>query len=471
MKAICWFRYDLRLDDNPAFAAAIASSDGVLPVFILDSVNAGIHYHGAASRVWLHHSLNALNDSLDNQLFCAKGDPTKILEKLVKKYEITHVFWNRVYEPWQIKRDRSIKKKLKEQNIHAQSFQGNFLYDPLKIQKKDGTPYKVFTPFYRKGCLVNQPKPLLPVSTTEKPILIKTNTSVASLSLLPDQNWHQSMINHWQPGEIGAANQLSLFIKKGLNGYKKSRDFPSLNGVSKLSPHLHFGEISVNRLWYAIQSAAIQQQCEDDANHFLSELGWREFSNYLLFHFPDLPYNNFQSKFDHFPWHKNKHHLSAWQKGMTGYPLIDAGMRELWQTGFMHNRVRMICGSFLVKNLLIHWHEGERWFWETLVDADLANNSAGWQWVAGSGADAAPYFRIFNPVTQSEKFDPDGDYIKRFVPELSKLPNKHIHKPFDTPKDVLKNAGVTLGESYPNPIVDLKITRESALEAYKTIKK
>ncbi|MCY4044670.1 MAG: deoxyribodipyrimidine photo-lyase, partial [Cellvibrionales bacterium] len=425
----------------------------------------------AASNVWLHHSLHSLNRGLKNNLYTDKGDPLNILLTLIDKHQITHVLWNRCYEPWQIKRDTLIKKALLKKGIHVKSFRGNFLYNPLTIKKHDGTPYKVFTPFYRKGCLENQPIPDRPIVINQQPAYIKTNTSIDKLNLLPNIRWDKPLIHHWQPGEDGAAENLNTFIKNGLSEYKKGRDFPASKHISRLSPHLHFGEISVNRIWHAIQSEAVQQPCEEDAAHFLSELGWREFSTYLLYHFPDLPVKNFQPKFDQFPWKKNKKYLLAWQQGQTGYPFIDAGMRELWQTGFMHNRVRMVCGSFLVKNLLIHWQEGERWFWDTLIDADLANNSASWQWVAGSGADAAPYFRIFNPITQSEKFDPEGEYIRAFVPELSQLPNKYIHKPFDVPQKILDKAGIQLGKTYPNPIVDLKLTRELALNAYQAIRK
>ena len=267
-------------------------------------------------------------------------------------------------------------------------------------------------------------------------------------------------------GEDAAQNRFDIFIKSGLKGYKEGRNYPGLENVSRLSPHIHFGEISVNQIWHKIQQLD-SKNIADDAAHFLSEIGWREFSYYLLYYFPDLRTKNFQTKFDKFPWQKNAAFLKAWQHGKTGYPIVDAGMRELYQTGYMHNRLRMIVGSFLVKNLLIDWREGERWFWEHLLDADLANNSASWQWVAGSGADAAPYFRIFNPITQGEKFDKNGDYTRRFVPELAQLPDKYLFKPWEAPKNVLEDAGVDLGVNYPKPIVNLALSREKALDAFR----
>ena len=290
------------------------------------------------------------------------------------------------------------------------------------------------------------------------------------LKLIPDITWYEEMQTEWQPGEVGAQTCLRVFLENGLKGYKEGRNFPVRENVSRLSPYLHFGEISPNDVWHSAKSVMIMEQCENDGEHFLSEIGWREFSNTLLYHFPDIPRNNLQKKFDAFPWREDAAALRSWQSGQTGYPIVDAGMRELWQTGYMHNRLRMIVGSFLVKNLLLHWHHGEDWFWDTLVDADLANNAASWQWIAGCGADAAPYFRIFNPVTQGQKFDGTGAYVRRFVPELSKLPDKFLHNPWEAPEDVLEHAEVILDKNYPSPIVDLKLSRERALAAYKSLK-
>ena len=287
------------------------------------------------------------------------------------------------------------------------------------------------------------------------------------LSLLPSVRWDIPMKSNWNIGETGAFNRLSEFINSGIEHYKEGRNFPSKPFVSRISPHIHFGELSPNQAWHLAKLKGNNRSID----HFLSELGWREFSYSQLYFNPDLPKKNLQSKFDQFPWEENSHNLKAWQQGQTGVPMVDAGMRELWLTGSMHNRVRMVVGSFLVKNLLLNWQHGERWFWDCLVDADLASNSASWQWVAGCGADAAPYFRIFNPVTQGEKFDPDGEYIRQYIPELKDLPNKYLYNPWEAPKEILAEANIVLGKDYPNPIVNLKVSREKALEAFKSLKK
>lgn len=465
---IFWFRQDLRLSDNPGLQEA-AQAGTVLPIFILDTVNAKEFDLGGASQWWLHYSLKSLDESLNNKLILLKGDPQKIILDLVKKHNVTSVFWNRCYEPWQIARDKIIKKSLEEKNITAKSLNGSLLWEPWEPLKNDGTPYKVFTPFFRRGCLgfgpprqpINKPRHLDLI--TKKP----NSLSLKDLNLLPKIRWDKQLEPHWNIGEDGAKKRLKNFLNSGLDNYKVGRDFPAENHNSHLSPHLHWGEISPNQVWYA----SAKHGSGKDLEHFHSELAWREFSYSLLYHFPDLPRKNLQTKFDEFPWSSNKNHLEKWQKGQTGYPIVDAGMRELWQTGYMHNRVRMIVGSFLVKNLLIHWHHGEDWFWDCLVDADLANNSASWQWIAGCGADAAPYFRIFNPVTQGKKFDAHGHYTKKYIPELKDLPNKYLFAPWEAPKEILEKANVELGKDYPKPIVDLKESRERALDAFSTIKK
>jgi deoxyribodipyrimidine photo-lyase len=366
--------------------------------------------------------------------------------------------------------DTAIEKELGSTGIEVKSFNASLLFEPSSTVKKDGTPYKVFTPFYQKGCLGKGSMPALPEAAPENPALIENKVlSLDDLQLLPEIPWHEKLEKNWKPGEAGAQERLEEFLDNGLRNYKVGRDYPSRFNVSRLSPHLHFGEISPRQVWHDIKARMVVDRCERDGEHFLSELGWREFSYSLLYHFPDLPRANLQKKFDNFPWRYDDEALKCWQKGQTGYPIVDAGMRELWETGYMHNRVRMVVGSFLVKNLLLHWHQGEEWFWDTLVDADLANNSASWQWIAGCGADAAPYFRIFNPVTQGQKFDSEGTYVRRFVPEISKLPDKYLHSPWQAPKDVLERAGVKLGENYPAPIVDLPMSRERALSAFKTL--
>jgi deoxyribodipyrimidine photo-lyase len=472
---IHWFRQDLRLADNPALCAAAAQGK-VLPVYILDDVNAGIHKMGGASRWWLHHSLTSLNASLDNKLVVLAGDPRELLPQLVQQVGAKAVHWNRAYEPWRISRDSAIKASLTAAGITVDSSNGSLLWEPWEVLKNDGTPYRVFTPFYRRGCLTapppRQPLPAPdPLVLSTHPDLARGDTAIAGLGLLPDHDWGDSFSDIWAVGEAGARAQLSGFLDHGLAGYKAGRNFPARRNVSRLSAYLHWGEISPNMVWYAAQQHLQNGACPDqDGDHFLSELGWREFSHSLLYHFPDLPRKNLQPRFDHFAWRDDPQLLAKWQKGMTGYPIVDAAMRELWQTGYMHNRSRMIVGSFLVKNLRLHWHHGEAWFWDCLVDADLANNSASWQWIAGCGADAAPYFRIFNPITQGEKFDPDGAYIRRYVPEVAGLPDAYLCSPWTAPAEVLAGANLRLGETYPRPIIDAKQSREAALAAFAALK-
>lgn len=467
---IVWFRQDLRLGDNPALMSAQSTGRPIIPLYIVDDVNCGEWKMGAASRWWLHQSLVSLNEDLDKGLCLAQGDPVSIIAKIIADTDAVAVFWNRCYEPWKIKRDSNIKKELRASNIEVQSFNGSLLFEPHKALKPDGTAYRVFTPFYKRGCIDRNGEPPMP-----RPLIHDLNLhpyewlTLSELSLVPSVPWYESLAAEWQPGEQGGQTRLERFLEGGLDGYKEGRNLPATSHTSRLSPHLHFGEISPRQAWHAAKAASAALECETDGAHFLSELGWREFSNSLLYHFPHITHENFQPKFDAFPWQDSKRDLHRWQKGQTGYPIVDAGMRELWQTGYMHNRVRMIVGSFLVKNLLIHWHHGAKWFWDTLVDADLANNSASWQWIAGSGADAAPYFRIFNPVTQGEKFDSDGHYVRRFVPEISELSNKYIHTPWLEKPEELRRAGISLGTDYPMPMVDLKQSRERALAAFKNL--
>jgi len=468
---IVWFRQDLRLADNPALDAAVRQGQPILPVFILDDENAAEWKMGAASRWWLHNSLEKLSQSLQRSLLFFCGDATTILPELIRSVKAKDVYWNRCFEPWRIRRDTMIKETLQGNDIAVKSFNGSLLFDPPNTNKPDGTPYRVFTPFYRKGCLENgiPPRPPLPAPREISLCRIDAGHSLDELGLMPGIQWYEEMASEWSPGEDGARKRLQAFLSSGIDHYYEGRNRPDQQYVSKLSPHLHFGEISPNQLWFAVHERSPGGEPTPDADRFLSELGWREFSNNLLYNEPTLPFKNLQRKFDRFPWLDDETSLHRWQHGQTGYPIVDAGMRQLWRTGYMHNRVRMIVGSFLVKNLLLHWHHGERWFWDTLVDADLANNSASWQWIAGCGADAAPYFRIFNPVTQGKKFDPEGKYVRRFVPELATMPSKFIHNPWEAPADVLLEAGVTISENYPAPIVDLKSSRERALAAFKSL--
>jgi deoxyribodipyrimidine photo-lyase len=460
---IFWFRCDLRLSDNPGLTAA-AQSGIVLPIYIIEPQ----YDIGGASRWWLERSLNSLNESLNGNLNCYIGDAKEILIRLVGDLRIDEVYWNRRYEEHGIKIDSDIKLALKTMNVKCQSYNGSLLWEPWEVLKDDKSPYRVYTHFYRNGCL-KKAKPRYPTASPNNLSLLKDNKNNLQISdLFTKETWHKKFNSVWDTGEIAAQKMLVEFIQNGLVGYKDNRNYPAKKSVSRLSPYLHFGEISPNQIWYAIDKP--DQKLSVDADHFLSEIGWREFSYYLLYYFPFLPQQNLQIKFDKFPWQDNQVLLNAWKLGQTGYPIIDAGMRELWQTGYMHNRVRMIVGSFLVKNLLINWRRGADWFWDCLVDADLANNTASWQWVAGSGADAAPYFRIFNPVLQGQKFDSTGLYTRKFVPELQLLPDEFLFNPWEAPASVLQKAGLVLGESYPKPIVDIKISRDAALKALATLK-
>ncbi|MDB3955230.1 DNA photolyase family protein [Alphaproteobacteria bacterium] len=464
---ILWFRKDLRLMDNPALVEANLNAE-IIPIFILDDTNPEENRMGAASRVWLYHSLKSLNISLQKKINFYSGDPVKIISELINNYNINGVYWNRCYEPWEIRRDKKIKDLLKIKKVKAKSFNGSLIREPWEVLKEDQTPYKVFTALYKKAYLNSDIK----VEVINEPTKINYSTKIFSsntldtLKLLPNLSWADNIIKYWQVGEKNAHLKMTEFFKKGIDDYKEGRNFPFKKNVSRLSPHIHFGEISPKQLWVKAKSISSNKNTE----HFVSEICWREFSYYLLYHFPNLPKDNLQKKFNNFPWKNNNYYFDSWKKGKTGYPIIDAGMRELYETGYMHNRVRMIVASFLVKNLLIHWHKGERWFWDCLFDADLANNSASWQWVAGSGADAAPYFRIFNPVTQGVKFDVDGQYTKQYVPELKDMPNKYLFSPWEAPDDVLNKANVVLGGNYPKPIIDIKESREKALYSFSLIK-
>lgn len=465
---VMWFRQDLRLSDNPALVEA-AKHKTVLPIYILDDESAGEYRMGGATRWWLHYSLASLDKSLDGALSLYHANAVDVFKDLCDRFDIQSIYWNRCYEPWRMERDTKIKDFLKSKDIEVKSYNGSLLWEPWQVKKDDGDPYKVFTPFYRKGCL-NLDEPRAPLNAPKDVEYCHDQDhalGLDALKLLPNIPWDKQLEPHWTIGEDGAHQRFQAFLNEGLSQYKEGRNLPAKPYVSRLSPHLRFGEISPNQLWHTVRNLG------DDKNidHFCSELGWREFSYSQLYYNPDLPKKNLQGKFDDFPWVKDDTALTAWQKGQTGVPMVDAGMRELWQTGYMHNRVRMIVGSFLVKNLRLHWHNGERWFWDTLVDADLANNSASWQWVAGCGADAAPYFRIFNPVTQGSKFDSDGEYIRHYVPEIADLPNKYLFSPWEAPDNILKEANVILGETYPKPIVDLKQSREAALEAFQSLKK
>lgn len=462
-----WFRQDLRLRDNPALCAA-AGIGPVLPVYILDDGNAGEWKMGAASRWWLHHSLRRLDQSLEGRLWVLQGDAERELLKLCAALPVRKVVWNRCYEPWRRERDRRVKGALRKAGIGAQSFNGSLIREPWESVKADKSPYGVFTPFYRN--LLGSGPAHKEAVKPRKPLLAEcsqTADRIERLELKPRIPWDAGLEQRWTPGEASAQRQLRKFLDCGAGKYNARRDYLADEAASSLSPHLHFGEISPNRIWWDTHSA----EAGDGGDSFIRQLCWREFSYHLLFHHPDFADKNRKSEFDEFPWREDPESLRRWQQGATGVPLVDAGMRELWNTGTMHNRARMVTASFLTKNLLIHWRRGADWFWDCLVDADLANNSFGWQWVAGSGADAAPYFRVFNPVLQSRKFDPEGKYLRRWLPELRRLPDRHIHAPWEASSAALRNAGVILEGNYPAPIVDLRTSRDLALAAWQAMRR
>lgn len=466
---IFWFRLDLRINDNPGLFEALQRGT-ILPIYILDLENFQI---GEAAKCWLHYSLENLNKSLDFKLNFYEGNAFDILRSLVENNKgVNAIYWNRSYEPLAIQQDKKIKQHFEKGDMECKSFNASLLWEPWEIKKEsEGDYYKVFTHFYRNGCLKSdQPRNIATKPQKFDLISLFTNAkTLKDLKLLPKTKWYKKFEDKYEIGEAGAQKALYKFLTNGLKGYKELRNYPIKPNTSKLSAHLHFGEISPHNVWYAAQTKGLINGHNADLDHFLSELGWREFSYYVLYHFPELPSKNYQTKFNNFPWSNDEEAFNNWKRGQTGYPIVDAAMRELWQTGFMHNRLRMVVASFLVKNLLQDWRKGLKWFEECLLDADLANNSFGWQWVAGCGFDAAPYFRIFNPVLQGEKFDPKGEYTRLFVPELAKLPNEYLFKPWEASREILEGADVVLGVNYPYPIVDAKTSRDRALESYKNL--
>lgn len=462
---IVWLRRDLRLADNPALHEAVKTGRPIVTVYILETDKE--RTKGGASLWWLHYSLSDLASSViqkGGHLVLRQGYAQEVLDALIIETGADTVFWNRRYDKVARDRDAEIKSVLKERGLTVKSFRANLLSEPWEVQTKSGGGYyKVFTPYWRAATdFIDVSDPLPAPERLEGPRHIKSDT-LLDWNLRPTApDWGSKMEPYWQIGEAGAHRALAAFLKGPVSNYTEDRNRPDKeDGTSRLSPHLAFGEISPRQIWQACKNN------EHSSHKFLTEIGWREFSYVLLYHNPALATENFKPDFDNFEWDEDAQALERWQYGQTGYPFVDAGMRQLWQTGWQHNRVRMVTASFLIKHLLQHWRNGEAWFHDTLVDADPASNAASWQWVAGSGADAAPYFRIFNPFTQGEKFDPDGAYVRRYVPELAGLPKKYIHRPWDAPSHVLQEAGVELGKDYPTPIVDHKMARERALAAYK----
>lgn len=479
MPVIVWFRQDLRIWDNPALSHAVLSNQPILPIYIIEDEHTQNPWPiSGAQKWWLHHSLLSLKKDLSEKglnLTLCKGNSLELIPEIIKKTKSTGLYYNRCYEPFLLQQEVELKNSLAklDSNFNINNFKANLLLEPWEIKNNQGSYFKVYTPFWRRVYqhLTSHPPVVLkklpkhiPGATLEHPCV----QQIADLKLLPTHpDWATSFGAVWQPGEAGAHARLKLFLEEGLAYYAEGRDIPSKAYTSGLSPHLHFGEISPGMIWEKL----ITNKNTKNAEKFLSELVWREFAYSLLYHYQDLPTQNFKSEFDSFVWQPNENNLKAWQKGLTGYPIVDAGMRQLWQTGIMHNRVRMITASFLIKHLLIDWREGQKWFSNTLVDADVANNAASWQWVAGSGADAAPYFRIFNPILQGEKFDPEGEYIKTWLPELAHLSPKYIHHPWDAPDLELAKAKIYLGKNYPRPIIDHNFARKRALDAYAKTKK
>ncbi len=464
-----WFRQDLRLTENPALNMLTERVDQVIPIYIIDPKQ----QIGSTSKWWLEQSLKCLSNEIKNRngkLNIFEGDPLHIISSLILEKSIKSFYWNRLYDSYSIIRDKKIKSFLKSNDLDCETFNGYLLNEPWEIKNKSGSFFKVFTPYWRHCNYIIQNKKF---NKKSKNIIFfnftfKNSKKFKDLKLTNKKlKWTDKIHNNWLPGEKNAQIQLQEFINKKANNYSVGRDRPDQNLTSKLSPYLHFGEIAPMEIYSEVRlSKKINQQNKEK---FLAEMGWRDFSYNLLYHFPKMNKNPIQIKFNKFPWLKDNKNLKKWQKGVTGIPIVDAGMRQLYETGWMHNRVRMIVGSFLTKNLLLHWNYGEEWFFDTLVDADIGSNSAGWQWISGCGADASPYFRIFNPILQGQKFDPKGEYVKKYIPELQNVSNKYIHNPWEMSEENQISFGCRIGKDYPLPIVDLKQTRNRALTAFKTI--
>ncbi len=460
--ALVWLRRDLRLADQPALHAALSRGGPVIPVYIHAPEEEAPWAPGAASRWWLHHSLQALGaelDALGATLTLRRGSSVEQLRALVRETGAGAVYWNRLYEPAITARDATIKAALREDGLEVHSFAAALLHEPWDLATGQGTPYRVFTPYWRAACKRGLERDPLPApSHIPAPTSPPASDPLEALELLPRIRWDSGLAATWNPGERAALERLQGFIERGVGTYTERRERPDTDGTSRLSPHLHFGEISPTQILRALRQAG-HEPTDGPAEPFVRELGWRDFAHHVLYHFPHTPEQPLNPRFEAFPWRESAEDLERWQQGRTGIPVIDAAMRQLWETGWMHNRMRMAVGSFLTKNLRLHWHAGASWFWDTLVDADLAANTLGWQWAGGCGADAAPYFRIFNPQRQGERFDPDAAYIRRFVPELARAPARDIHQ--------LRPG---LAADYPAPMVDLKQSRQAALDAFATIK-
>lgn len=474
--AIAWFRRDLRLADQPALAAALAAHDRVVPLYVHAPDEEGERAPAGAQRWWLHYSLTALADALaaaGARLTVRRGPAGQALADLIDETRAEAVYWNRLYEPEAMARDRRIKGWLRERGITAESFNAALLYEPWQLETRQGQPYRVYTPFWKRLRGLGLPDAVESTpGSVPGPARAPASETIEALELRPRIRRDAGLEANWKPGETGAHERLDTFCREIVGDYDTLRDQPAFDGTSALSPHLHFGEIGPRQVVRALRDRGLAD--DTSATVFLGELGWRDFAHHVLFHFPHTPTRPLNERFEAFPWRDPQGDaragLDAWKAGTTGIPMVDAGMRQLWHTGWMHNRVRMVVASFLTKNLRLHWLHGARWFRDTLVDADLASNTLGWQWAGGCGADAAPYFRIFNPVRQGERFDPAGAYVRRWVPEIAALPDRHIHAPWQAPTNVLDAAGIALDVQYPQPVVDLKASRQAALDAFQTLK-
>lgn len=464
--ALVWFTNDLRLSDNQVLHEAAALP--IIPIYIINTSPTNPWPIGRASRWWLTKSLLSLKHDLKAKgvdLIIFEGDPTKIIPKLCKSFAITDLYYHEAIEPFLRRQQDDINMFVSSHHVSVHSYRGHILFDHKHLRTKQGKPYQVYTPFYHALKALPIPADPLPSPTHLK--CPENITGLSSAALSNEPHWAKGFNNYWHVGEQAAQQRLSEFCEEGLAVYTKNRDIPSLEGTSRLSPHLHFGEISIRQIYVAVSCALERLEIFERGERFLMELAWREFAYYQLHYHPESPLTCINQTFANFPWETNQPWLKQWQQGQTGFPIVDAGMRELWQTGTMHNRVRMIVGSFLVKDLMIPWQEGAKWFWDTLLDADLANNTMNWQWVAGCGVDAAPFFRIFNPALQTKRFDPEGLYIKHFVPELKHLPPQALYEPHRTSALILNDANVQLGKNYPYPMIDHDLARNRALIAYR----
>ncbi|WPJ98020.1 deoxyribodipyrimidine photo-lyase [Coraliomargarita algicola] len=469
---LLWFRKDLRLADNSALAAAIELGAPIVPVFIWAPEEAGAWAPGAASKWWLHQALKGLREELRAQggeLILREGTSLAELRDIIKTTGATRVLWNRRYESSLRELDAQVKRALREDGLQVESFNSSLLNEPHTAATGSGQPYKVYTPYWKKV----KDRPLPPLALPDLPAMrfpesFPWSTPLESLNLLPAIPWYRGFETHWLPTEAAARGRLDQFLSAAVEDYATGRDRPDCDGTSCLSPYLHWGQIGPRQVMAALADRT--DLAGAGASVYAKEIYWREFAYNVLYHFPHTPDQALRAEYDSFPWESDDAVLKAWQMGQTGYPIVDAGMRQLWQTGWMHNRVRMIVSSFLVKHLLHDWRAGAKWFWDTLVDADLASNTLGWQWSGGCGADAAPYFRVFNPILQGQKFDPEGAYVKRYLPELRKMPAKYMHVPWEAPDSILEYAGVEIGKNYPAPIIDHKVGRARALAALEQFK-